>query len=129
RAENLGARGDAVQREILSGAGDRIGRGLDADGPPGATVERVAGEAPGVAEGVQDVPIPGQGSHPQPVLALIQVEPGLVADAHRHVEAHPALVHPDAPGPGVTSPSPGCRESLEAGGRLLVHVKDLELAE
>ena len=89
----------------------------------------MADEAPGVAEGVQDVPVPGQGAGPRPVLALIQVEPGLVPDADRHVEAHAALVHPDAPGPGATGPSAGGREPLEPGGGLLVHLVDLDVAE
>src|SRR5262245_31981737 len=33
---DLGPRRDTVELEILAGAGDRLGRGLDADRPPGA---------------------------------------------------------------------------------------------
>ena len=46
---------EPVQREVLASARDRLGRRFDADGSPGAAAKRVAGEAGGVAEGVQDV--------------------------------------------------------------------------
>src|SRR5712692_10813969 len=92
-------------------------------------MERVAGEAGGVAEGVEDVAAPGQNAGTSAVLALVEVGTGLVADADRHLEGDAAFVHPDAPRPGATGPPEGRREPFEPSGSLLVHVEDERVTE
>src|SRR5439155_335820 len=113
RRANLRLGRGAVELQILAGAGDRLGRGLDADGPPRAATERVAGEAGGVAEGVEHVPIPGQRADPRPILPLVEVEAGLVADADRHLEGGAAFGDPYGPRPGAPGPAEGGRKALQ----------------
>src|SRR5262245_65142505 len=110
---DLRLRRDAVELQILAGAGDRLGRGLDADRPPRATAERVAGEACGVAERVEHVAVASQRADPGPVLALVEVEAGLVARADRHLERGAALGDPYGSGPGAARPAESGREPFE----------------
>ena len=84
----------------------------------------MAGEAGGVAEGVEHVPVPAQGAHSGAVLSLVQVEPGLVAGADRHLEGHAILDDPNRPGPGASGPAEGRREPLQTGRGRVVHVED-----
>src|SRR3972149_2173745 len=59
--DDLGAVGEAVQREVPARGRQRLGRGLDEDRAAGAAREGVAAEAARVAEGVEHLAAGGGG--------------------------------------------------------------------
>jgi hypothetical protein len=73
------------------------------------------GEAGRVAEGVQHVSISGERADARPVLALVQVEAGLVPDADGHLERHAVLDDPHGPGAGAAGPAERRGESFDPG--------------
>ena len=95
--------------------GDGFRRRLQAYGSARASDEGVAGEAGGVGERVEDVAPGGMGGDPQSVLALVEIEAGLVALPERDADLHRAFFHDHVVGAVLVEPGTCGIEALEGG--------------
>src|SRR6266849_2654757 len=90
---DLGPGAQPIELEVAPREGERAGRGIEEKRLPGSPGEGVAGEGARIAEAVEDPAASRMVGEEGAVLALVQVEPGLVTGARGDCEAAAALGH------------------------------------
>ncbi len=130
-ALQLGARLDAVEGQVAPGQGQRVRGGVQQQRALGAGQQRVAGEGAPVAEGVQHPAPLGEAGSQQPIVALVEVEAGLLAGAQGHREAGLAFLDDQiAVGPlGLGRRLPDRVEAFDARRRRVVEAHDPAVGE
>ena len=126
----------AVAPGVFGRHPQRLGRRIDRQHMRRATGGRRQREAAGVAEAVEHArraagrPLPlHQVAHQRAVVALVDVEAGLVAATHIDAVAHPMLVHRHLLGRlGAARHAVRCRQSLALPGRAVGAVVDVGAA-
>src|SRR6266850_4436963 len=90
---DLGPGAQPIELEVAPREGERVGRGVEEKRLPGSPGQGVAGEGARVAEAVEDPAASRMAGEEGAVLALVQVEPGLVTGARGDREAAIAFAH------------------------------------